>query len=499
MGLRINHNIQSINGHRNLQQNDFRIGRSMEKLSSGLQINRAADDAAGLVISEQMRAQIVGLDTAISNSETATNMVQTAEGALDEMNSLLQKARSLALHAANEGANDNAQLIADQDELNNIIDSITRIADNTQFGTKKILDGSLNSFKSNADIIGSTSVGHEYRSGLVDGSIVRGYHTLVVTTEAAQGSLTLANLSGVATGTTTANLTGSSEFTQSFTLSVGGQELSVASGQIVSDVVNNLNALGKEVGFVVDDTVAGGIVLNYQEYGDSFQVDFSYISGASGASEITSTHADGTNVGATLYLNTGAIGATAGTGGANIVTLTGDGLILKSTGDGGYKIETMAAVGTGSYKGVIDGNTAGATFQVGANAGQKVTIDMASMKAIDIGEGVDATYNNLQTLKSGSLTGGDAAIAIEVIDDAINDVTVQRGKLGAFQANTLETGINSLRVTRENLIGAESNIRDVDFAAESANFAKLNIMVQSSTAMLAQANQLPQNVLQLLG
>lgn len=144
MSLRINHNIAAINGHRNLLRNDQAVSRSLEKLSSGLRINRAADDAAGLVISEQMRAQITGLNQAIDNTETGVAMLQTAEGALDEVNSLLNKARELVLHAANEGANDRSQLEADQAELDNVINSISRIAETTQFGTKRLLDGNLN-------------------------------------------------------------------------------------------------------------------------------------------------------------------------------------------------------------------------------------------------------------------------------------------------------------------------------------------------------------------
>ena len=128
MTLRINHNIAAVNGHRNMLKNDMAISSSLEKLSSGLKINRAADDAAGLIISEQMRSQLAGLSQAIDNTDTAIAMVQTAEGALDEMNSLLNKARELALHAANDGANDTNQLAADQSELDNIISSIDRIA-----------------------------------------------------------------------------------------------------------------------------------------------------------------------------------------------------------------------------------------------------------------------------------------------------------------------------------------------------------------------------------
>ncbi|UCD18083.1 MAG: flagellin, partial [Candidatus Zixiibacteriota bacterium] len=142
MSLRINNNIAAIDAHRNLVLTTMNLSKSMEKLSSGYQINRAADDPAGLVISEQFRAQIAGLNRAISNSEGSINMIQTAEGALNEINNLLISMRELAIHAANEGFNDTAQLEADQAEIDNAIKTIDRIAANTQFGTKKLLDGS---------------------------------------------------------------------------------------------------------------------------------------------------------------------------------------------------------------------------------------------------------------------------------------------------------------------------------------------------------------------
>ncbi len=142
MSLRINNNIAAINAHRNLLLTTMDLSKSMEKLSSGYQINQAADNPAGLVISEQFRAQIAGLNRAISNSEGSINMIQTAEGALNELNNLLVSMRELAIHAANEGFNDTAQLEADQAEIDNAISTIDRIAANTQFGTKKLLDGS---------------------------------------------------------------------------------------------------------------------------------------------------------------------------------------------------------------------------------------------------------------------------------------------------------------------------------------------------------------------
>src|SRR5512137_991480 len=142
MSLRINHNLAALNGNRNLKLTTESLSKSMQKLSSGFRINQAADDPAGLVISEQFRSQIAGLNRAIQNSEGSISMIQTAEGALTEINSLLISMRELAIHAANEGFNDVDQLAADQAEIANAIKTIDRISTNTQFGTKKILDGS---------------------------------------------------------------------------------------------------------------------------------------------------------------------------------------------------------------------------------------------------------------------------------------------------------------------------------------------------------------------
>lgn len=532
MGLRINNNIQSVNGHRNLQRNDAMAGRSMEKLSSGLRINRAADDAAGLIISEQMRAQIAGLGQAISNSETAVNMVQTAEGALDEMNTLMKKARTLALHAANEGANDQSQLVADQSELDNIIGSVTRIAEQTQFGGKKILDGSVSAFRSNSAIVTSAAYGNYYSAGLKDGSVVKGYHTISISAMATKGNLHISGgdatiISGSAANTID-GMSGSDKFIATFSVSVAGRTVTVVSGQTKNDFLNLLNAVGSEVGFsavVVTGAASqvysgiqtgnnsgvntGNIALIGDSYGAAYEISYSFVGGASGATTLATTWSAGTDMTANLHLNTGGVGQVASTGNTAItLAQTGKTLTLVSTTAGqGFRIELAANLGTtgswagstgGTFVGVIDGMSAGANFQVGANVGQTVSVDLASMRANDIGIGASSRYRSLAEL-GGSLVGGGAQDALTVIDKAIADVTNQRGKLGAFQSNTLESGLNSLRVSKENLTGAESTIRDVDFAEESASFTKYQILVQASTAMLAQANQLPQNVLKLLG
>jgi flagellin len=274
MSLRINTNTQALFGQRMMQKNDGMIAKSLEKLSSGLKINRAADNAAGLIISEKLRAQLAGLQQAMDNTEQSVSLVQTAEGALDEMNALLSKAKKLAINSLSSANADNAMASANNTEFQNIVSSIDRIAKQTQYG--------------------------------------------------------------------------------------------------------------------------GSVLL------------------------------------------------------------------------------------TGSFTGKV--------VQIGAFGGQTTGVSIQSMIA-----------SALNLAEVSITSAGVAASALSQIEGAISTVADVRGQLGALQANTLETALNSLRVSYENLKAAESTIRDVDFAQESANFTRNTILVQSATAMLAQANQLPQNVLKLLG
>ena len=289
MSLAINNNVASMTAQHNLQRTSSALARSLERLSSGMKINRGADGPAALVISEHHRAQIAGLQAAIENSEKAVSMVQTTEGALSEMNSLLVKIRSLVVDSANEGVNDTNSLAANQAEITNALDTIDRIATNTQFGTKKLLDGSA------------------------------------------------------------------------------------------------------------------------------------------------------------------------------------------STADGGADL----------------------VFQIGPNASQTASIAVSKSNPDSIGV---VAGNQFASLADIDVTAAGAATdALAVVDQAIDDVTNLRGDLGAFQVNTLESTANNLRATLENTVNAESVIRDTDFAMETANFTKNQVLVQAGTTVLSNANQVPQLVLALLG
>jgi flagellin len=517
MSLRINNNISALNGHRNMVKNDAAVSKSLERLSSGMRINRAADDAAGLIISEQMRAQLTGLQQALANSEQAVTLVQTAEGALDEVSNLLNKARSLAIHAANEGLNDQNALAADQTELDNVIDSVNRIAANTQFGTKKLLDGSLGSGTSNNPGISSVKLGGDYTAKLAAGTAVKGYHTLQITTVATQSSidLTMAGSSDVWSGGSLAAASGADVAQKAFTLSINGAKVAITSGTTKSQFIQQINAVGATVGFTAFNTGAeaasglGNITLKMGAYGSLATFDIQFVGGATGASTVgTANSAVGINAAATLFVYSGnsGPGGAASSGATQQITFTSSGNGLRLVSAGGSSIVLAAPLGissgsggnSGFYFGAIDGTTGGATFQIGANVNQTATVELGGVTASQIGSGGSGTYANLSQLRGSALISGQAQEALKVIDKAIDDVTTTRGNLGAFQSATLETTLNSLRVTEENLTTAESTIRDVDFAEESARFTKNNILVQSSTAMLAQANQLPQNVLKLL-
>ena len=291
MSLRINNNVESLNAHRHLINNDKQLSKSIERLSSGQKINRGSDGPASLVISEGMRAQIGSLQQATDNNEAAISLVQTAEGALNEVSKLLVDMRQRAVSAANLGINDQNSVNASQKEIENALEAIDRISNNTQFGSKNLLDGSA---------------------------------------------------------------------------------------------------------------------------------------------------------------------------------LDADGNPLVS-------------------------------FQIGANQGQIASVSLPNVATNQLAVGVsnDSGFSSLSDLDV--TTGKGAEDAMGVIDKAIEEIAVARGDLGAFQKNTLESNLTSLRIHTENLVGAESTIRDADMAVELAAFTRNQIMTQSATAQLAQANAMPKNVMALLG
>ena len=482
MAFRINHNIASMNAYRNLARNDLGLSRSLENLSSGLRINKSADDPAGLVVSENMRAQIAGLSQAIENSELATAMVQTAEGALTEVHSLLTSMRELAIHAANEGANSAADLAADQSEIDNALATIDRIASQTQFGTKKLLDGSNG-------VTGTVTSGSvSFLSGT--SSTTAGTYDVEVTTQAEKATHTTGNSAAI-TGITA---------DETLTLTNDDTSVSVTINLVAGDnrqtILDKINAYTSSTSVEATADGTNNITLTSTVYGTAG--DFTIVSDTaatdgtqSGFSAGAGNTDNGVNIAGTFDSGSSSYQAD----GAGSVLTGRAGSVVE-----GLQVSTVAAAGTAGTVAVANNSL---VFQVGANSGQTVTLSIDNMAASNMGGGLDAAnggsnqYTSLAQISI--LDATSASDSLAVIDQAISDVSSLRGTLGAFQSNTLESGMNNLRVAEENLVAAESIIRDTDMAAEMATFTRNQIMLQAATAMLSHANSSPQVVLQLLG
>ncbi|WP_214735256.1 flagellin [Exiguobacterium sp. s154] len=443
----INNNMNAMNAHRNMSFNTAQTGKAMEKLSSGLRINRAGDDAAGLAISEKMRGQIRGLDQATRNAQDGISLIQTAEGALNETHSILQRMRELGVQAAND-TNNTEDRGAIQQEMNELTKEITRIGNNTEFNTTKLING---------DVAGGTAAVQQVDTlALGDAFDADSTNSISFTIDGEEYTITGADTDPTATPTIAGNVLTVGTDTS------GGTAAQIVSGLQIMQAQQPESALSQ-----FDISVSGSdIVFTAKANGD-------YAAGK------------GTN-------NTVQLSANGGTTAALANTQSG-------------------AAATG-----------GLSFQTGSNTGQQFEIVIDDMRSLALNisgttgntavTGTDvpagAAFTNTALSDDLSTTGTaeyaldisdkeKASAAVKVIDLAIEKVSDQRAKLGAFQ-NRLEHTINNLGTTGENLTAAESRIRDVDMAKEMMNFTKNNILNQAAQAMMSQANQQPQAVLQLL-
>ncbi|MDT8447123.1 MAG: flagellin [bacterium] len=483
MSLRINHNTAAINAHRNLQINDSQMGKTLEKLSSGLKINRAADGPAALVISEQMRGQIAGLTQAIDNSENAVSMIQTTESNLSEVSNMLVSIRQLAIHASNEGVNNEEMLQADQLEIENAVETINRISKQAQFGKRKLLDGTNGALGSvtgeNLEFVGaglktldSSKSGFEVKINQ-NASKANAQGTVALSEEVIQGGETLMVIENGKTAKYTTQADDTAD---------------IAIKNLASEIERN----GLDVKVTLEN---GAVKVTHDKFGSdhSFQVSSTtagVLSKEAGQIEVANK---GLDIKGTIN-GESAIGkgqVLTGIEGAQSV----DGLSVRFTGMAGTDGEIPeggAAVG----RAYISQNSL--NFQVGGNYGQTAGISIGSTHSRQLANNVvnESGFKSIEDLDVTSFQG--AQDTLRLVDEAITQIARTRGDIGAFQKNTLESNLNNLRVANENLISSESVIRDTDMAAEMASFTRNQIMSQSATAMLAQANQTPNQVLRLL-
>ncbi len=473
MSLRINLNSASLTAHRMLTGTDNSLSKSIERLSSGYKINGAGDDPAGLVISEKLRAQIGGLSQAVKNAGDAVNMVKTAEGALNEVHRLLRSMRDLAVHAANTGANDAASIAADQAQIVNARNSIDKIAAETQFGTKYLLNGS---------------------SGIkvtVTGSSVTGANLSYATTLAATDTISItttqaaekATLNSKDFGDDDAEVVGAAG-----TFYINGVGVTYEANTTVAQLATLVNAVSDQTGVVATTNGTGVVAFTTKAYGSTASVSIT-----SGGDILTGGALSASDIGQDVRAQ---VTRSGGSDVSDASWASGTGTTLRDSLGNTIQLTDAAASGTPGALGAQMTTTKGTlSFQVGAYADQTRELNIASVYSQDLGIGAVA----LKTIANIDVTTAEgAADAIKVIDQAISDVSSIRSGLGAIQKNVLESSINSLTIAKENIAASESTIRDTDMAAEMVEFTKLQILQQAGVAMLAQANQAPQALLSLL-
>jgi flagellin len=426
--MQINHNIAALNTYNKLNSATNAQAKSMEKLSSGLRINRAGDDAAGLAISEKMRSQVRGLDQASRNAQDGISMIQTAEGALNETHDILQRMRELSVQAANDTntVDDRKEI---QKEMNQLTSEVSRIGNNTEFNTQKLLNGN----KSGSSVASGTAFNTQATGNIADTGIKL---TAVSGTSGGTYDGTLGNLNIA--------IVASSGATPGAAVSSGTLTITLDSAATMDEgaIAAALAADGLDSDFAVSGT---GTVTNG-------------MAGALGGGTSTTSGKDGA---ASLQ-----IGANQG---QQFNTTIND-----------MRSAALGISGTaGNIAGGVVGGVVGASF-TGSGADNDLTdVTNSGEHGLDVS---DATK---------------ASAATKVLDQAIKTVSAERSRLGAYQ-NRLEHTINNLGTSSENLTAAESRVRDVDMAKEMMNQTKNSILGQAAQAMLAQANQQPQGVLQLL-
>ncbi len=480
MSFRVNTNVSAMNALRNVGMVGLDQAKSITRLSTGLRINSAADDPAGLIISENFRSQIQSLGQAVRNNQDAINFAKTAEGALDEVNKLLRDARSLAIAAGNTATLDAAQIQANQTQLSSIVSSVTRISQQTQFGQKKLLDGS-------AGVTGAVTNGANFNgialSGVFNGSALTTAAAITVAVTQVADKATVASKT-FAFGTTTMTA-------GSFT--VNGTTFTTTSSDTVNDVLTRINNASNSTGVRAAYTTGGAITLTQVSYGASYRVDLSDANAVLLAAAGSSSD-NGQDSLANVVIDTN--GSTAG--GLTTVAFTGgrfgnSALTLTDTDGNSISLTEAGNAVASSLAGQISVGTS--SFQIGANVGQTTNLSLGNFAASQLGAGAVSGFN-LGNIDITTSTGANDAL--KVIDQAIADVARSRGAIGNFQRNVLESNVRSLGVAKENLSATESTIRDTDIAEEMTNFTRLQILSQSGLSVLAQANSAPQAVLSLL-
>lgn len=568
MALTVNTNVASLNTQKNLNKASDALSTTMQRLSSGLKINSAKDDAAGLQISNRLTSQINGLNVAVKNANDGISIAQTAEGAMQESTNLLQRMRELALQSAN-GSNSDEDRASLQQEFNALSGELTRIANTTTFGGRNLLDGSFgtSSFQVGANANETINVS---LSSVASKDLKGSYSTASSTGSASDLSASVVGSANAISGSATA--TGTRAFLATETVGVSGNVLvgdtaiSIADTDTIADVVTKFNEKTSETGVTasVDDSgnlvltgssdftignadsaptadvlgalgVTGGSVTATTGLANDASItvngqDFDFASGSTiddvvaafNTQEAAAATADKTNVTAsnengrlvfkssdgqdiTLEDNTGgslkALGLTSGTTEATLqsdtsVTLNGTEIKLSKGSD---MDSIVTAINTAST-GVTASKNDDGTLTLSSDEDFTVADGAAGtgLAALGLTAGSNTAVTQETTVSNLDISSVEGSqIAVQVLDGAMQQIDSERAKLGAVQ-NRFDSTVSNLQNIAENASSARSRVQDADFAAETAELAKQQTLQQASTAILAQANQLPSAVLSLL-
>ncbi len=507
---RINSNVPSLLARANLARANEDLEVRLQRLSTGLKINRGADNPAGLIISERLRSEISGINQAVDNSERASSVIATTEGALNEVSDLLSSIKALIIEAANTGALSDEERAANQLQIDSAIDSITRISNTTSFGGLKLLNGEL-------DYVLSGLASTDISKATIFGANFAGQDSIQVDVEVISSAQTASLYLSGSTGT----------FLSSSTLEIAGplgvQVIDVLSGTSLSRVVaainNFTNSTGIEAELINPLDVTSGVRFFSTAYGSDAFVSVKRLGGPD----------DGGFFHPQLLANNAAVPSTFSFSNSSVVSQ-----LSASNRDEGKNVQAIVNGAIASGKGLkisLQNNTSlslelqlnedfattngasttfditggGALYQLGGdvNVSQQTNIGVQSVAASRLGGTLlDGTLQFLSSVKSGGdndLNSKNFENASKILATAIDEVSLIRGRLGAFEKNTLQTNTRSLQIAVENLTASESRIRDADFAEETSALARAQVLVSAGTSVLALANQQSQSVLQLLG
>jgi flagellin len=482
MALVINTNVMSLNAQRNLTTSGNQLATSLQRLSSGLRINSAKDDAAGLAISDRMTTQISGLNQAARNANDGISLAQTTEGALQEVTNNLQRIRELAVQSANATNSDSDRAALDQ-EVQQRIAEIDRIASQTSFNGRKVLDGSFGgaTFQVGANVgetislaltssVKATAIGQVATStGSVDLTTLFQTGASAATAAAYQsGTITPADFTGA--GSKTFTVTGPGGSAQTVTLNTdlsAGTVADVATaidGQLDASIV--VSSGGGKITFTAATAGAGSVAIG--------GADATFITtggtNTAGAAAVAGTPASYTLASTTIQV-----------GSATAVDVAGTYATANDL------VNAINSKVSGAYASIDSTN------HLVISAGEALTLGGAGATALGVATAALGGSLNAQNVK----TTSGANSAIQSVDAALTSVSTLRSTLGAIQ-NRFQSVINSLQAVSENLAASRSRILDTDFASETASLTRAQILQQAGTAMVAQANSAPQNVLSLL-